>query len=248
MSWRSLCAESARCCCPAPDPMTTTSTGRFHRPCTTSARWCVTPPPQPHRLIAGYLDELDARCSRGRADAHCRGRRVDRRRGGGRNGRWRTRAAWWRCWPRYRRGRASPTRRPAALAARHSAQLLRRDGWRRPPRADACVEPGMAGRRADPVLGRAVAGAARGDGRGGPLRRADAAASWSGWPCRWASCRPSTTPCIPWRSAVEWVAAAPRAALRTVTLDQIGADPAVLGGLPGGPGRRRRAERRGQYG
>jgi hypothetical protein len=29
--------------------------------------------------------------------------------------------------------------------------------------------------------------------------------------------------------AVEWVTAAPRAALRTVTLDEIGADPAVLG-------------------
>jgi hypothetical protein len=28
---------------------------------------------------------------------------------------------------------------------------------------------------------------------------------------------------------VEWVSAAPRAALRTVTLDEIGADPAVLG-------------------
>ncbi len=28
---------------------------------------------------------------------------------------------------------------------------------------------------------------------------------------------------------IEWVAAAPRAALRTVTLDEMGADPAVLG-------------------
>jgi hypothetical protein len=29
--------------------------------------------------------------------------------------------------------------------------------------------------------------------------------------------------------ALEWVAAAPRAALKTVTLDAVGADPAVLG-------------------
>lgn len=36
-------------------------------------------------------------------------------------------------------------------------------------------------------------------------------------------------PIHPLQAGVEWVAAAPRAALRTVTLDQIGADPAALG-------------------
>ena len=36
-------------------------------------------------------------------------------------------------------------------------------------------------------------------------------------------------PVHPVEVAVEWVTAAPRAALRTVTLDEIGADPAVLG-------------------
>ena len=36
-------------------------------------------------------------------------------------------------------------------------------------------------------------------------------------------------PMHPVEVAVEWVTAAPRAALRTVTLDEIGADPAVLG-------------------
>jgi len=36
-------------------------------------------------------------------------------------------------------------------------------------------------------------------------------------------------PMHPVEVAVEWMTAAPRAALRTVTLDQIGADPAVLG-------------------
>jgi hypothetical protein len=36
-------------------------------------------------------------------------------------------------------------------------------------------------------------------------------------------------PVHPVEVAVEWVSAAPRAALRTVTLDQMGANPAVLG-------------------
>jgi hypothetical protein len=36
-------------------------------------------------------------------------------------------------------------------------------------------------------------------------------------------------PVHPLEVAVEWVSAAPRAALRTVTLDEIGADPAALG-------------------
>ncbi|PRC60064.1 hypothetical protein C6A85_20235, partial [Mycobacterium sp. ITM-2017-0098] len=36
-------------------------------------------------------------------------------------------------------------------------------------------------------------------------------------------------PVHPVEVGAEWVSAAPRAALRTVTLDEIGADPAVLG-------------------
>jgi pimeloyl-ACP methyl ester carboxylesterase len=36
-------------------------------------------------------------------------------------------------------------------------------------------------------------------------------------------------PVHPLEVALEWLAAAPRAALRTVTLDQMGAEPAVLG-------------------
>ncbi len=36
-------------------------------------------------------------------------------------------------------------------------------------------------------------------------------------------------PSIPIEVGIEWAAAAPRAALRTVTLDEMGADPAVLG-------------------
>jgi pimeloyl-ACP methyl ester carboxylesterase len=36
-------------------------------------------------------------------------------------------------------------------------------------------------------------------------------------------------PVHPVEVGIEWVAAAPRAALRTVTLDEMGADPSVLG-------------------
>jgi hypothetical protein len=36
-------------------------------------------------------------------------------------------------------------------------------------------------------------------------------------------------PVHPVEVAIEWVAAAPRAALRTVTLDEMGVDPGVLG-------------------
>jgi fermentation-respiration switch protein FrsA (DUF1100 family) len=36
-------------------------------------------------------------------------------------------------------------------------------------------------------------------------------------------------PVHPVEVALEWVAAAPRAALRTLTLDELGADPAILG-------------------
>ena len=36
-------------------------------------------------------------------------------------------------------------------------------------------------------------------------------------------------PVHPVEVGVEWASAAPRAALRTVTLDEMGADPAVLG-------------------
>jgi pimeloyl-ACP methyl ester carboxylesterase len=39
----------------------------------------------------------------------------------------------------------------------------------------------------------------------------------------------SDDPVHPAEVAVEWVSAAPRAALRTVTLDEMGADPSVLG-------------------
>jgi len=39
----------------------------------------------------------------------------------------------------------------------------------------------------------------------------------------------SDDPIHPMQVGVEWAAAAPRAALRRVTLEQIGADPAALG-------------------
>ena len=84
----------------------------------------VTPPPQPDRLIDGYRAELDNAARLG-AD---RGRRgVHRRRGGSR---------WALAHPTQAVAvlaalppwTGAPETAPAALAARHSADVLRRDG------------------------------------------------------------------------------------------------------------------------
>ena len=134
----------------------------------------MTPPPQPERLIDG----LPGRPGQRRATGPDRGRRsVHRRRGGRRVGAGASRA----------RGRGarrpaavdgSPETAPAALAARQSAHLLRRDGLASATARDAGIEPAVAGRRVDPVLGRAVAGAARRHGRGCPATSRRPAVSW----------------------------------------------------------------------
>ncbi|EFG73713.1 hypothetical protein HMPREF0591_6400 [Mycobacterium parascrofulaceum ATCC BAA-614] len=73
-----------------------------------------------------------------------------------------------------------------------------------------------------------MAAAARGDGRGRRLRRAEPRrAGAAGRPLAVAAA--VDDPIHPLRVGVEWVGAAARAALRTVTLDEIGADPAALG-------------------
>jgi pimeloyl-ACP methyl ester carboxylesterase len=127
----------------------------------------VTPSPQPDRLIAGYHDALDD-ASRGAPIAV----------GGVSIG-----AAVAAGWALAHPARAvavlaalpawtgDPDTAPAALAARHTAEMLRRDG--------------LASATDDPIH--------------------------------------------PVEVGFEWVAAAPRAALRTVTLDEMGANPAVLG-------------------
>ena len=166
--WLSICAVSRPCCCPEPDPTTTTSTGRFPVPCSGSARLLVTPPPQPDRLIDGYLSALD---DAARAGPICVG---------GVSIGAAVAAAW---------ALAHPDRTVAVLAAlpawtgapgisaRRSRgpafgvpAASRRSGGDDHP--DAGIQPALAGRGTDPVVAGSVAAVARRDGGSGGLRRA----------------------------------------------------------------------------
>lgn len=184
----------------------------------------VTPPPQPRRLVAGYLDALDNAARSGPIAV-----------GGVSIGavvalRWaldhpRSAVAVLAALPPWM---GSPHDAPAALLARQSAHSLRRDG-----------------------LGATVAEMRRSS----PAWLADELArSWSGqWPTlpetmdeaaayRAPDCAELERLAVPMGVAVAtddpvhpaevgyaWAAAAPRAALRTVTLDQMGADTGSLG-------------------
>lgn len=184
----------------------------------------LTPPPQPGRLVAGYRSALDDAARRGPIAV-----------GGISIG-----AAVATAWALHRADRAvaalaalpawtgAPDGAPAAAAARHSAQQLRRTGlaattaqmrassppwlaeelarsWRKqwPQLPDAMEEAAgyVAPDRAE--LARLIV----------PLGIAAA----------------TDDPVHPLAIGVEWAAAAPHAAIRAVTLDQIGADPAALG-------------------
>lgn len=184
----------------------------------------VAPPPQPGRLIEGYLTALDRAAGDGPVAV-----------GGVSIG-----AAVATAWALQHPGRVvavlaalpawtgDPRTAPAVHAARHTAQQLRRDGltaavaqmrassprwladeltrsWHRqwPQLPDALEEAAgyVAPRRAQ--LQRLTA----------PLGVAAA----------------TDDPVHPLAVGAEWAAAAPRAALHTVTLGQIGADPAALG-------------------
>ena len=184
----------------------------------------VTPAPQPGRLVDGYRDALDDAAGSGPIAV-----------GGVSIG-----AAVSVAWALAHPGRVvavlaalpawtgSPHCAPAAAAARHSAEVLRRDGL---ASATAAMRASSPRWLADELT-----------------------RSWRGqWPSLpdamdEAACYVAPTcpqlerltvpmgvtgatddPVHPIEVAVEWVAATPRAALRTVTLDELGADPAVLG-------------------
>jgi pimeloyl-ACP methyl ester carboxylesterase len=185
----------------------------------------MTPPPQPGGLIAGYRHDLDNAARSGDPIAV----------GGVSIG-----AAVATAWALAHPARVvavlaalppwtgPPETAPAAMAARHSAHLLRRDGL-----AEATAQLRASSPRwladeltrswlgqwpslpdaMDEAVGYAAPTCGQLEGLTAPMGVAAA----------------TDDPVHPVEVGIEWVAAAPRAALRTVTLESMGADPAVLG-------------------
>lgn len=184
----------------------------------------VTPSPRPDRLIDGYREILD--------DA---ARDEPIAVGGVSIG-----AAVTTAWALAHPGRAvavlaalppwtgSPETAPAAMAARHSAHLLRRDGL---ASATAQMRSSSPKWLADeltrswvgqwPALPDAMEEAAR--------YVAPTCGQLEALSAPMGVAAASDDPVHPIEVGIEWVSAAPRAALRTVTLDEMGVDPAVLG-------------------
>lgn len=190
-------------------------------------RWgatVVTPRPQPHRLVAGYRDALDE-AARGGSIAV----------GGVSIG-----AAVATAWALTHPDRTvavlaalpawtgSPQHAPAAAAARHSADLLRRAGLAATTAAMRASSPQWLADELTrswlsqwPSLPEAMEEAA------GFVAPTCVELERLAVPMGVAAA--IDDPVHPLEVAVEWVSAAPRAALRTVTLDEMGADPGVLG-------------------
>lgn len=184
----------------------------------------LTPRPQPHRLVAGYRDELDEAAQSGPIAV-----------GGVSIG-----AAVAVEWALAHPGRAiavlaalpawtgDPDAAPAAHAARYSAELLRRDGL---VSAIGQMQASSPKWLADeltrswlgqwPALPDAMDEAAR--------YVAPTSGQLEGLQVPLGVVSATDDPVHPVEVGVEWMSAAPRASLRTVTLEQIGADPAVLG-------------------
>jgi pimeloyl-ACP methyl ester carboxylesterase len=187
----------------------------------------VTPPPQPHRLVAGYREELDgaARAAAPSAIAV----------GGVSIG-----AAVALEWALAHPGGAAavlaalpawtgdPEAAPAALAARHSADLLRREGL---VSTTAQMQASSPKWLADeltrswldqwPTLPDAMDEAAR--------FVAPTSGQLEGLTAPMGVVSATDDAVHPLEVGLEWVSAAPRAALRTVSLDEVGANPAILG-------------------
>ncbi|ORW34241.1 hypothetical protein AWB91_01390 [Mycobacterium paraense] len=184
----------------------------------------VAPPPRPDRLIDGYLSALDDAARDGPIGV-----------GGVSIG-----AAVAAAWALAHPDRAvavlaalpawagAPGTAPAALAARYSASQLRADGLAAATtQMRASSPPWLADELARswraqwPQLPDAMEEAAE--------YVAPSCADLTGLGTPLAVAAAVDDPIHPLQVAVDWVTAAPRAALRTVTLDQLGADPAALG-------------------
>ncbi len=184
----------------------------------------VNPPPRPDRLIDGYLAALDA--------AACEGPIAV----GGVSIGAAVAAAWALAHPdrtvavlaALPAWAGAPGEAPAALAARYSASQLRADGLAATTtQMRASSPPWLADELTRswgaqwPHLPDAMEEAA--------AYVAPSCDELAGLAAPLAVAAAVDDPIHPLQAGLDWVAAAPRAALRTVTLDQIGADPAALG-------------------
>ena len=184
----------------------------------------VTPKPQPERLVDGYREALDnaARTAPIAVGGVSIGASVA--------------AAWALSHPSSAVAvlaalpawTGAPDSAPAAIAARHSASVLRRDGL---ASATAQMRSGSPQLLADELTRSWV-------GQWPSLPDAmEAAATYVAPTCSelerltvpMGIVSATDDPVHPVEVGVEWMTAAPRAALRTITLDELGADPAVLG-------------------
>jgi pimeloyl-ACP methyl ester carboxylesterase len=199
-------------------------TRAFSGPLRHAGAQVLAPPPQPNHLIDSYLTALDEAARRGRIAV-----------GGVSIG-----AAVAAVWALRHPDRAvavlaalpawtgPPGDAPAAIAARHSAHQLRHDGLAATTtQMRASSPPGLADeltrswRSQWPHLPDAMDEAAA---YVAPTR---AQLQKLAVPIGIAAA--TDDPIHPLKIGLEWAAAAPLAGLRTVTLDQIGADPAALG-------------------
>jgi pimeloyl-ACP methyl ester carboxylesterase len=184
----------------------------------------VTPPPQPDRLIDGYLSALDDAARAGPIGV------------GGVSIGAAVAAAWALAHPDHAVAvlaalpawLGEPGSAPAALAARHAASQLRRDGL--------VATTSLMRASSPPWLADELARSWRNQWPQLPAAMEEAAAYIA--PSRAELTRLTAPlgvaaavddPIHPLQVGVDWVSAAPHAALRTVTLDQIGSDTAALG-------------------
>jgi pimeloyl-ACP methyl ester carboxylesterase len=196
----------------------------FSGPLESAGASLVAPPPRPDRLIDGYLSALDDAAREGPICV------------GGVSIGAAVAAAWALAHPAHAIAvlaalpawAGAPGSAPAALAARHSASQLRADGLAATTKQMRASSP--------PWLADELARSWRAQWPQLPDAMEEAAAyvapscaDLTGLAAPLAVAAAIDDPIHPLRVAVDWVAAAPRAALRTVTLDQIGTDPAALG-------------------
>lgn len=184
----------------------------------------VTPVPQPHGLVAGYREALDEAARGGPVAV-----------GGVSIG-----AAVAVQWALAHPGRAvavlaalpawtgSPVSAPAAMTARYSADVLRRDGLAAATKQMRASSPRwLADELTRSWLGQWPDLPEAMDEAAGYVAPTSGELEALSVPLGVAAA--TDDPVHPVEVGLEWVAAAPRAALRTVTLDELGADPAVLG-------------------